>query len=191
MPQQKIFPGAASLLAIAAVAVACTSPSSQKGLAESSFRKHVIDSTGQPHELHCKGIADFNEDGKKDVVVCSASGGGIVWYEWPNWRKHTIHSGGGYSTDMQTGDMNGDGRDDIIIPKTPDGNIGNDLFWYEKPSGDATGSWTEHHIGNHGSHDVEKGDFNGDGQLDAVARMGGTGIFLSQSLWTKFPAHRN
>ena len=82
---------------------------------------------------------------------------------------------------MQTGDMNGDGRDDIIIPKTPDGNIGNDLFWYENPGGDGTGSWTEHHIGNHGSHDVEKGDFNGDGQLDAVARMGGTGIFLSQN----------
>jgi hypothetical protein len=154
--------------------------------AGASFTKHIIDDKNQPGNSHCKGIADFNGDGYKDVVVCSAAGDGVWWYEWPNWTKHAIRSSGRYSTDMQTGDVNGDGHPDIIIPKTPDGHIGNDMYWYENPGGDVTGNWTEHHIGPGGAHDVEVADLNGDGQLDVVSRMNTVSVFINQNHGASF-----
>ncbi len=186
LPNLQRFDRFAIFIIVAMTVASCRYASNDTTFPQALFTKHVIDSTTQPSNSHCKDIADFNGDGENDVVVCSAGGDGLWWYEWPSWTRHAIRSTGRYSTDMQVGDINGDGQIDIMVPKTPDGNIGNDMFWYENPGGDATGTWPEHHIGAQGSHDVEKGDFNGDGQLDVIARMGDTGLFLNQNHGASF-----
>ena len=151
---------------------------------DAAFKEHIIDAHG-PNNSHCKGIGDFNGD-EGTMLVCSAGGQGIYWYENPGgdatgqWTKHTIRSSGRYSTDMEVADIDGDGRPDIVIPKSTDGNFGNDVYWYKNPGGNATARWTEHHIGEAGAHDVQVGDLSGNGMIDVVVRLGPATIFLNQ-----------
>jgi hypothetical protein len=109
-------------------------------------------------------VGDINRDGYLDVVIGGqeAASNGLVWYQYPAWSKHSISSGE-FTTDGQTGDVDGDGDLDIIIS-----DFGNGIFWYENPGGPATGSWTAHKIGDGYAHDLEVGDMDGDGDLEVV-----------------------
>jgi hypothetical protein len=143
------------------------------------FRYIVIDRDNPSHP-HCKTVGDINRDGYPDILAASAFGGGLYWYKWPNGSKHRIDTGA-FSTDMQVGDVNGNGYLDVIIPKR-----GTGLVWYENPAG--TSAWTMHRIDCVGGHDVEVGDLLGDGRLDVVVRdQVSTRIFLqtTPNVWYK------
>src|SRR5262245_37866247 len=153
----------------------------QVSAVKAPFTDLVIDKS-PPANITCKGFGDINNDGKLDVVVASATGGGMYWYENPGgsgaatWIKHTIFASGSWTTDMQVADVDGDGWPDIIIPKpTLPGSAGDDVFWYRNP-GKTGGDWVEHHIGStgrsSGAHDVEVGDFNKDGKIDVAVNAG-------------------
>ncbi len=151
--------------------------------------KHVIIDPNPPREPHCKSIGDIDGDGFIDVVAASSTNytEGIFWYRYPNWDKHSIHTGS-FTTDMQVGDVDGDGDLDIIIPKGQ--YKGESVWWYEnpRPAGDpAQGPWKEHYIGEAGGHDVEVADIDGDGRLDVVTREGNTTIFFQNGpeSWTR------
>ena len=85
--------------------------------------------------------ADFNKDGKLDVVA------GPYWYEGPDFqKKHEIHSPQaydpkGYSDNFLTftGDFNGDGWPDVLYVPYP----GAEAYWYENPAG-KPGPWKRH-----------------------------------------------
>ncbi len=162
------------------------SEQSASATAELSFR-HVIIDGANPTDPHCKTLGDIDGDGFIDAIVASSSDGGMHWYEYPNWTKHTIFPTRSWSVDMQVGDVDADGDLDIIIP----GQGG--IKWYEnpRPTGDPrNGNWNIHLIGKSTLiHDVEVADMDRDGDLDVVTRKkGGQGtIFWKQEhpdLWT-------
>ena len=131
----------------------------------------------------CKAVADLDDDGLLDGVV---GGADLVWYEAPDWKKHTIaEAQDEFTTDCQAVDVDRDGHVDIVVP---DGKDGMNLLWFENPgSPDAT--WPRHEIGSFGDfvHDLEVGDLDGDGRVDVVTRSGAkpTSVWyqLSPSKW--------
>ena len=131
----------------------------------------------------CKAVADLDDDGLLDGVV---GGADLVWYEAPDWKKHTIaEAQDEFTTDCQAADVDRDGHVDIVVP---DGKDGMNLLWFENPgSPDAT--WPRHEIGSFGDfvHDLEVGDLDGDGRVDVVTRSGAkpTSVWyqLSPSKW--------
>ena len=92
---------------------------------------HIVIDPSPPNQSHCKAVGDIDGDGYPDVLVAGAKGGdGFFWYRYPNWTKYTIvPPGTGFTTDMQVGDVDGDGDLDAIIPKG--WTKGNSVFWYQ------------------------------------------------------------
>src|SRR3990172_11226937 len=90
------------------------------------FEKAVLNDT-----FYSEGcaVADFNKDGKKDVLA------GDFWYEAPDWKRHELREPGhfeydkGYSQSFINGamDVNNDGWDDALIVGFP----GDPGWWYE------------------------------------------------------------
>jgi hypothetical protein len=95
------------------------------------------------HKFYAEGAyyADFNKDGKLDVVA------GPFWYEGPDFqKKHEILAPKAYEPQnysdnflTYTGDFNGDGWPDVFYVPMP----GTDAYWYENPAG-KEGPWKKH-----------------------------------------------
>jgi hypothetical protein len=126
----------------------------------SSFNKVIIDSQG-PDGVWLKTYGDIDGDGLLDLIAGGNNSGGLVWYQNPTWIKHIIDTGGGFSTDAEVVDIDGDGINDLVVLTN------NDLRWYKNPG------WEVHIIDTRVLHDVEVADFDGDGKVDVVARNQG------------------
>ncbi len=88
---------------------------------------------------HCGELWDIDGDGKR-LELLAGGEGPTFWYALeknnqglPEWKKYTVSDkkmNWGYGA----GDINGDGRTDIIRPDA----------WYEAPANPRTGEWKEH-----------------------------------------------
>jgi len=119
-------------------------------------------------KFYCEGAyyADFNKDGKLDVVS------GPYWYEGPDFQKrHEIRPPKAfdpkdYSDNFltYTGDFNGDGWPDVLYVPWP----GTDAYWYENPAGHE-GPWKKHlALRDVGNESPVWGDINGDGRPELI-----------------------
>jgi hypothetical protein len=121
-------------------------------------------------DWHIVGTADFNGDGRTDILWRNDSG---LLSDWLATASGGFGAGTGTNVPVEwkvasTGDFNADGYDDILWRNTTTGQV-ND--WLGTPSGGWTdnGANASSFVGNDW-HIVGTGDFNGDGLSDILWR---------------------
>ncbi|MCW4026013.1 MAG: VCBS repeat-containing protein, partial [Candidatus Bathyarchaeota archaeon] len=110
-------------------------------------------------------VADINGNGLNDVVIGNyvdpPEEGYLVWYEYPEWKRHIIAR-----ANLEAGgtvlDVNGDGRLDVVAGQP---YYGHELYWFENPP-NPTQAWTRRVIDNSFQkyHDQAAGDVDSDGE---------------------------
>jgi hypothetical protein len=146
----------------------------------------------------CAGRVLADDDGFRDVVALVSTDGKnqVAWFENPDhvggqpekgpWTAHVIdpNPGGDRANRDMTcmafalGDVNGDGRPDVIAASQGEGpdamddprQIGDGLVWYEAPADPRTGRWIKRAVDPgvawvHAS-SIQPADFDGDGDMD-------------------------
>ena len=103
------------------------------GAADGRFWKEAVIHEGFNVEFAV--LADLDNDGKAREVVAQENGTGQAWYEMRNgaWVAHVI-SDKSYGHGIGVGDVNQDGRNDILTPRG----------WLEAPADPRAPNWTFH-----------------------------------------------
>lgn len=121
---------------------------------------------------HGEGVeaADLDLDGDLDIAIGGIwfenrlSGDSIAWTPHEFGRFHR-------SASVQVGDINLDGRPDIVLSPSELRGERYRISWFEAPEDPKQSEWTEHVIEEDVEtvyHSLEVADFNNDGQLDFV-----------------------
>lgn len=116
-------------------------------------------------------VADFNKDGKIDVIANSLSVQELAWYENPEWTRHVIVSETQQIVNQAMADIDGDGIPEVAFQSSfamqPANSAG--LNWIAHHSGDPRQPWKVEKIDQFPtSHHVAWVDLDGDGKKELI-----------------------
>ena len=135
-------------------------------------------------ETRTIAVADFNRDGKLDLLGSARVGNKILWYESSgkpaaeSWKKHVIDAKTVAPAHGHPVDMDADGDLDVVMAFGIAAPVGNDspdshqVAWYENLGTPGLGTeWKKHPIATRFPQGFEAvaGDLDADGDLDVVA----------------------
>ncbi|HTM31956.1 MAG TPA: VCBS repeat-containing protein [Vicinamibacterales bacterium] len=131
-----------------------------------------------PHDIdadfrggYAVDVADFNKDGKPDVIANSLGVSEVAWYENPSWARHVIVADVRQVVNQAMYDVDGDGIPEIafqsgfaMVPGKSEG-----LNWLARHQGDPRQPWKVDRVDAFPtSHHVAWADFDGDGTRELV-----------------------
>jgi hypothetical protein len=135
-----------------------------------------VDFVGHDIDANFRGgysvsVADFNKDGKIDVIANSLSVAELAWYENPTWTRHVIVAETQQIVNQAMADIDGDGIPEIAFQSSfamqPANSAG--LNWIARHDGDPRQPWKVEKIDQFPtSHHVAWADLDGDGRKELI-----------------------
>ena len=131
----------------------------------------------RPHDIaeirsgYAVAVADFNNDGRLDVMANSLGVPEVAWHENPTWERHVIVSGMASVVNQAIADIDGDGIPEVAFLSAFAMQAANSegLNWIARHQGDPRGPWSVEQIDHFAtSHHVAWADLDGDGELELV-----------------------
>jgi hypothetical protein len=146
-------------------------------------------------------VADFNGDGRPDVLGTASGAALVVWYEnvgklgsLPTWKKHVIDDKSPAPIHGHPVDMDGDGDLDVVMAfgmrEGPAPKEKHQVVWYENVGKPGKGTeWKKHVVGALPyAFEAIAADVDGDGRPDIIATAWGPAGKLA---WFRNPGDSN
>jgi hypothetical protein len=155
------------LATAAALTLGCSSePPAASGAVR--FQAHDI---GEIAGGYAVAVADFNNDGRLDVIANSLRVPEVAWLENPTWERHVIVEGRSSIVNQAMADLNGDGIPEIAFQSGFAMQAANSegLNWVAMSGDDPREEWQAERVdGFPTSHHVTWADLDGDGELELI-----------------------
>jgi hypothetical protein len=169
------------------------------GAAAGPWNNHFVG--GRSHQAMFLAVADLDADGADDVLMAASPRPLLVFRRLagrpPRWEPSSIEmpEGVGTGKGVAIGDLNGDGRSDIVFSCENAHGDKSGVMWLSYQASPAERSWTPHEISGAAGikfDRLELLDVDGDGDLDVVGceesqpidgRRRGLGVFWYENVY--------
>jgi hypothetical protein len=158
-----------SLIALGSAAVISVSLRGAGPAGPVEFVAHDIDANFRAG--YSVSVADFNKDGKIDVIANSLQAQELAWYENPTWERHVIVAETQQIVNEAMADIDGDGIPEVAFQSSFAMQAANSAGynWNARHDGDPRKPWKVQKIDTFPtSHHVAWADLAGDGKKELI-----------------------